>query len=716
MTEAAVIGVSRQREPDRDNSRCIAFGAGKARDGSRLLRCTFTALLALALMLAMTQVFAATACEAAPDAEHSTSEVFVLQDTTTARTIAEVAEMPPAAFAPLAGKRPRVGADRPLWLRICLPDGARDHVLAILPPYLQQITLYTPAENGFEAHTRVRYGASGQDDVDYRSAAFLLSATGNATSQWFVEMRSVRTMTPEITLLEATAWSRFVARDYALFGLYLGMLLLAATVNLLFWLHQRDRIHLRYAFAILAIAAYSATVGGYLTQWLSGTPPWLHESLTSGSYAASAALLTLFLLDAFRMRLYYPVLYQLGRLAFVAFGVLGLLAALHIDLGFDPYRAMLRMSLVCIVLGSVMTLHALLRHRSVRIYALAMLPLLLGLLANSMSHRVQALSPVISDQLPHLGALAHLILLNLGLARRAQRNERMRHRAQAAALRAAQASEHELQLRIEDRTLELRTANLQLMHEIDERTAAQMRVRETLEGERRTAHRERQLLAMLSHELRTPLAVIDTAAQSLANGLREVPPLFTKRIERIRHSVSRLSSLAHNMLTRDRLSEPSRLYLRAHDLRATLNNRLATGEAAQRIRVHVPDEAVLVTIDPELIDIAVSNLVGNALKYSPPDQPVDLHLYTSADEVIIEVSDRGPGIPDDARELLFDRYFRVDAEWQPDGTGLGLYLSREIARRHGGDVELAPPREGGGSTFLLYLPRDARPDTAGGVA
>lgn len=642
-------------------------------------------------------------CLPGSDTSEARFGVSVLNAASPPQSIEEAIDLPHAAFSAIGDGRLRVSAGRPLWLHVCLPAGATDHVLTILPPYIHRSVLHAVGPDGVESRTRQRFGADGESDLNFRTAAYLLSADDARATEWFVELHSTRTLTPEIRMLELSEWSRFVARDYGLFGLYLGMLLLAAMVNLLFWLHQRERINLHYACALVAVAAYSMCIGGYLPQWWPGLSASAHATLTAVSFSASGALLTLFLLDAFRMRLYYPKLYQLGRLAVGVFAALGLCALIPLDIGFDPYIIALRVSLLCTVLGSAMTLHALVRHRSVRMIAIAMLPLLAGLAASSFAHRQQALSPLVIDLLPNLGALVHLVLLNIGLARRAQRNERMRQRAQAAALRASQASERELQARIEDRTLELRSANLQLIHEIDERTATQQRLRETLESERRIAHRERQLLAMLSHELRTPLTVIDTAAQSLAISTPDAPPMFVKRIERIRRSVARLSSLAHNMLTSDRLSAPSRLHLRAHDLRATLHHRFAPSDA-HRVRTEVPGSAVPVVVDPELIDIALSNLVGNALKYSPPDQPVDVRLIRAGDTATIEVSDRGPGIPEAARGQLFERYFRVDAETQPDGTGLGLYLSREIARRHGGDVWLKAPREGGGSTFCLTLP------------
>src|SRR5690606_37569146 len=229
----------------------------------------------------------------------------------------------------------------------------------------------------------------------------------------------------------------------------------------------------------------------------------------------------------------------------------------------------------------------------------------------------------LADHLPNIGALVHVVLLNFALARRAERADRARQRAQQSALRAAQTSERMLEARVVERTRALDLVNAQLHREISERTAAQERLHEALEAERRALHGQRQFVAMLSHELRTPLAVIDTAAQGLAD--EHAASQRRRRIERIRRSVGRLVGFIENLLAEDRIASPSRMHMRRHDLRAALQQRY--GDVADgRVRTTLPDDPVEVFVDPDLIGIVVSNLVDNALKYSPKDTPVDVIL------------------------------------------------------------------------------------------
>src|SRR5690606_16329274 len=173
------------------------------------------------------------------------------------------------------------------------------------------------------------------------------------------------------------------------------------------------------------------------------------------------------------------------------------------------------------------------------------------------------------------------------------------------------------------------------------------------------------------HELRTPLAVIDTAAQGLAD--EHAASQRPRRIERIRRSVGRLVGFIENLLAEDRIASPSRMHMRRHDLRAELQQRY--GDIADgRVRITLPDEPVEVFVDPDLIGIVVSNLVDNALKYSPKDTPVDVILRHAGDGVVLDVVDQGHGIPADDRERVFEKYYRAHGGLERQGAGLGLYL------------------------------------------
>jgi two-component system sensor histidine kinase SenX3 len=113
--------------------------------------------------------------------------------------------------------------------------------------------------------------------------------------------------------------------------------------------------------------------------------------------------------------------------------------------------------------------------------------------------------------------------------------------------------------------------------------------------------------------------------------------------------------------------------------------------------------------DPDLMALALRQLIDNALKYSPPGSPIEIAGESNEGRVILRIRDQGPGIPLRERERIFDKFYR----WQATsshipGTGLGLYIAREITRAHGGDVWVEG-EPGSGSEFCIALPATSSP-------
>ncbi|WP_111656735.1 sensor histidine kinase [Isoalcanivorax indicus] len=619
-------------------------------------------------------------------------------------SVEEVAALPESAFVPLPRSGVHVKNHETVWLRLCLQrsdTARRDWVLKLLPAYVAHVALHDVTNEGFRTRVRALTEGRNDSDIPYRGAAFLLSPAADSVTVYYLEITTPR-LAIDLLLFEHTAMSRFVAAEYAGFGLYFGMMLLVVVINLFFWRGLKDPLYLRYALALLSTALFSLVVGGYLLQMVPAFAAWYYPTSRT-LFAASAVFMTSFVLLAFRTRLYYPRLYQFGRVLIAAFIILGAAGAAGLQPGFDPVRAFRLLTVVAIVSFAGMMLHALFRHRSVRVYAIAFMPLVAGLLA-VIARAFELLETVpLVDHLPNVGALVHLVLLNLVLAQRAGRTELRRRRAQEAALQAAQAAERALEARVRERTHDLDVANDRLRTEVAERTDAQGRLREALESERRALQSQRQFVAMLSHELRTPLAVIDSAAQGLAAEATPVDEPVHRRVSRIRRSVARLIGVIENLLADDRIASPSRLRLKYCDLRHILESRIAPS-ADERLNISLPDEAIPARVDPDLVGVVVANLVDNALKYAPADTPVALSLSREGDHAVITVRDQGPGVPPADVEKVFEKYYRAANEQTTAGSGLGLYVCREIVRHHGGDIALLPAQDGCGTVARLRLP------------
>jgi signal transduction histidine kinase len=233
-------------------------------------------------------------------------------------------------------------------------------------------------------------------------------------------------------------------------------------------------------------------------------------------------------------------------------------------------------------------------------------------------------------------------------------------------------------------------------------------LRRALAREARAVDRERAFLAGVTHELRTPLAAIRVLGETLAEGRgepREYGTLVARESER-------LSGLVERVLTLTRVEQSPRFG--PVDPGELLRSAVALVRARAERRatqVECLAEPALPQCrwDGEAVRRAVLNLLDNAVTHGRESGRVEAQAVASGDEVRLSVTDDGPGIGRTDKRRIFGRFERGRTE--APGTGLGLYLVEEVARAHGGRVDLVTA-EGRGSTFTLVLP--ARPPGAEG--
>jgi PAS domain S-box-containing protein len=233
-----------------------------------------------------------------------------------------------------------------------------------------------------------------------------------------------------------------------------------------------------------------------------------------------------------------------------------------------------------------------------------------------------------------------------------------------------------------------------------------------LTGERELERAKTDFVATISHELRTPLTAVYGAAHTLLRPDLELEAEARRALlEMIADQAHRLSDIAAEVLLASRLD--------AGDLplaREPVDAGLVARETVEAMRSRTPDAATLaVELAPDLPAAAgdadklrqiVVNLVDNALKYTPEGTPVAVAVDADDRRVRLSVSDRGPGIPRAEQARVFERFYRVDPHHAraPGGTGLGLYICRELAERMDGSIRLESA-EGEGATFIVELPR-----------
>jgi two-component system, OmpR family, phosphate regulon sensor histidine kinase PhoR len=230
-----------------------------------------------------------------------------------------------------------------------------------------------------------------------------------------------------------------------------------------------------------------------------------------------------------------------------------------------------------------------------------------------------------------------------------------------------------------------------------------------LTGERRLEEEKSDLVATMSHELRTPMAAVYGAAETLLRRDKELSDEQRRQLlEMIAKQSSRLSQITEEVLLTSSLDRGElQVERRAVDVREVVRTAVAA------IGVPFPDAPVTVEIeegigaasgDPDRIQQVLVNLLDNALKYGGGGR-VEVRAETANEMVRVSVTDSGAGILPADRERIFEKFFRADPQmtYAPSGTGLGLYISRELARRMGGSL-LVSSRPGAGATFVLELP------------
>jgi signal transduction histidine kinase len=231
--------------------------------------------------------------------------------------------------------------------------------------------------------------------------------------------------------------------------------------------------------------------------------------------------------------------------------------------------------------------------------------------------------------------------------------------------------------------------------------------------ERREQNEHRQFVAMLTHELRTPLAVIDGAVQSLEylqqNDEKDVE-LRHQRHHRIRRSVGRINGLIKQFVAKDRVEDSSLTLHSAQSNAVDLVREVIDAcldNVDQRIHLVAPNEMLFISADSTLVQVALGNLIDNALKYSPKGSPIEVIVEAKMVDgqagVAWIIVDQGAGIAPERADDIFGKYVRGDNHAHIAGTGLGLYLVRRIAERHGGRAEIST-RSGWSGVVQFWLP------------
>jgi PAS domain S-box-containing protein len=233
------------------------------------------------------------------------------------------------------------------------------------------------------------------------------------------------------------------------------------------------------------------------------------------------------------------------------------------------------------------------------------------------------------------------------------------------------------------------------------------RAEAALEAERQSMREQRNFLAMVSHEFRVPLAIIEAASQLLGIYMRGNEEARDE-VSKIRRAVRRMSELIDVCLADDRLdSTAMQLQVDQVDVARMLTDLCDDKRpfAGNRDLIIRAPERAMVRADPTLLRIAFSNLVENALKFSPAHSPVVIDVRAEPDAVRVQVRDQGPGIAIEEQPRIFEKFYRSTKSDGVRGAGLGLYIVKRIMDLHGAAISV-DSRRGMGTTFDIWLSTD----------
>lgn len=621
-------------------------------------------------------------------------DLALLVDPAGQETIASVAA-PAAAgrFRPVGDKL--VGGYRKAahWLRFTVQAPyPGSWWLEVQPPFVDDLRLFVPggpdASSGSAAPgARAFHEQRGGDrrpfaerEVAYRAFVVPLSLPDSQPRTFYLRLQTSSSVLAYLKLWSPREFQEAKGAEYALLGAYFGLMATLLVINLLYWFWLRDSLHGFFCLHVAVLALLYFGANGFAAQLLFPHHPAAADLWVSFFVLASLAAAAPFYRRILRIERDRPRLWLFYRVQLV----LPLLAMPSLVLGY--YSEVMRFLVLFMFAATVVALvlayglwrrggrEGLVLLVGVAIGLLGALPLtltLLGLFPGELWLLHIRQSTMVGSVLAmHLAVATRM---------RAMADERRQ------ALVRAQEAEH--------------------------------RARE--EGQAQEQHR--QFLALLTHELRTPLSVIDGAVQSLEYLQPPEDAATRLRHRRIRRAVARINGLVKQFLAKDKVDD-ARLTVRPVALDALTEARLAIESsaegAAERVQLVAPGPLPFHG-DAALVQVALGNLIDNALKYSPQDTAVAVEIEARPRDgrpgVAWTVADRGAGVDRASCGEVFGKYVRGPDHGHLAGTGLGLYLVRRIAELHGGGIEIVE-REGWGAVLRLWLPAPGAVAASGVVA
>ena len=256
---------------------------------------------------------------------------------------------------------------------------------------------------------------------------------------------------------------------------------------------------------------------------------------------------------------------------------------------------------------------------------------------------------------------------------------------------------------------QLRDINLNFRKEIKKRIEVENKIKNTLNKERELNELKTKFLSLVSHEFKTPLSGILTSSMLLKKyQLKKHQDKRDKHIETITKKVHHLNNILNDFLSIERLDSSNVNYkLTTFNLNKIISEVVYNAnmllKSGQRINISPNIDDYVLYQDERILELILSNLLYNAIKYSLENTTIDLEVYQNDQNTIFKLTDEGIGIPKKDQKFIFNRYFRAENVLNTQGTGIGLNIVKTHIENLGGSISFTS-EENKGSVFIVELP------------
>jgi signal transduction histidine kinase len=525
-------------------------------------------------------------------------------------------------------------------------------------PLFRNIQFYAWGEGGPEAMSARPPHRLREHAFDYRKASFRVVLHDRSPHRFLARIQTPTSVSADVLVWDPRAFVRAHANERFAWGILFGGYLLVIAFYTVFSLVTRESIHGVYALYVSLTFLSTFFTGAWPIQIFSWMTDDVFNKLLALWIFLSLPVATIFSFEYLGVSLVWPrfaarLTFGTSALAFIA---------LALTLFGHQHRVMpIFQSLALVMMGCFAVLSILLASRGLKhgkFFLLAFLPFYIGIGWRFLKNIGFLDHSFMSENSYHIGAFVHIMLMSFGLF--------------------------------------VTYSNIRKEKDL---------IEAKLEAESALRKEHADFMAMISHEFRTPLSIIGAASDNLLHA-SHLSDKDAMRVQKIMDANLRLHELMQNTLSSERLLfDAVTMPIEKCDLVSCVLRAKADVEPIAGGFLHVlPTDATWVMGNPELIRVAIANLLSNAKRYSPVES--EIRVWIDCDErwVSVRVQDAGNGIAQEEIHRVFDKYYRGGHAAGKPGAGLGLYLVRLIMSRHNGRAEVVNNPQGG-STFSLYFPR-----------